>query len=147
MRGLLAVCFLVLGADQLLSLSNDGATPVQFNNLREFRRFVESNGLSFHNGTRDPGVFTIHGYVGDHPLTFDRLPALARAPQHALGAEWRGIVRVTWCLGPAWQYDLPTDWSEGTWRVWGNLIALGDQDLLDRIEELYRRQERPLRPS
>jgi hypothetical protein len=125
-----------------LSLSNANTVPIQFSDPQDLRCFVESNGLYFHNGTKSPGLFSINCYIADHPLTFDTLPALATARQGDLSEAWRGTLRITWPPGPSWADDLSPDCVDVTSRVWGGLVAFGNEGLLNRFEDLYRREKR-----
>jgi hypothetical protein len=51
-----------------------------------------------------------------------------------LTPAWRGILWVCQ-LGDLGPYP---DLIGGKWRVWSKILVAGDEDLMDRIEQVYR---------
>jgi hypothetical protein len=54
-----------------------------------------------------------------------------------LTPAWRGILWVCQIESRAERLGLQVEAIGGKWRVWGNVLVAGDEDLMDRIEEFY----------
>jgi hypothetical protein len=114
--------------------------PIQFKTLKQFRDFAVAHGLLFHRfdtpspdlawGSGDAASF----FVSDHPVAIDDLLQLTTRNCGLIPA-WKGILLVH--FQHAEMYISPTSIG-GKWRLWGNLLVAGDEQLMDRVERLYR---------
>jgi hypothetical protein len=110
--------------------------PVGFETARELRSFVDASGLQ----TRDDGAAKNRiFFITDHAVSSDDMEAVATLRDCGLTPSWRGILWVTQ-IRAATTTVYPTQGFGGKWRVWGNVIVAGDEQLMDLIEELYRNQ-------
>ncbi len=109
---------------------------VRFTSPGELRRLAEANGLCWQRGSHIP-CHTSGNYVTDRAVPEKELARLCKAAS-GLTPAWRGIVWVIALDAPG---GLPPDPDHfgGARRVWGRLLAMGDEQLLDRIEGMYRR--------
>ena len=117
-----------------MGLSNN-SLPIHFKNSRELSEFATSNGLVIHCGN-ERGVINDNYYIADHPLTLDELGPVSRRRDCGLTPAWRGILWVCQLHGPLMSLD--PEVLGGKWRIWGNVVVAGDENLMDRIESLYR---------
>src|SRR5581483_8712146 len=109
--------------------------PVQFESIVELRHFAEAKGLKIHYGNSGdiPGGSC---YVAAHPMTFQDLIPVSRHRNLDNTTAWSGIVWVCKIQANCW--TLCPDEFDGNGRIWGNLFVVGDKNLMDRIETLYR---------
>ena len=113
---------------------------MQFASAEEARDFCVSEGLHCHNGT-DGVPFTMGNFfVADHPLTFNDLQAIPCRRDCGMTPAWKGILWVGQIRSPHSVIDIGVASIRGKCRVWGNILVAGDEDLMDRIEDLYRRK-------
>ena len=110
--------------------------PVGFETARELRSFVDASGLQTRDdGAPNGGLF----FITDHALTVKDMEAVATRRDCGLTPSWRGILWATQ-ISASTSTVYPTQGFGGKWRVWGNVVVAGDEDLMDHIEELYRNQ-------
>jgi hypothetical protein len=117
----------------------DAWTPegLHFPTARALREFAVSRGLIAHCG-RGSGEFWGPFYLADHPVTLADLQPVGTRRDCGLTPAWRGILWVSDVRN-----EITTVFPEslgGKWRVWGNVVVAGDEDLMDRIEALSRNQ-------
>jgi hypothetical protein len=119
----------------LRSLSSPG--PVSFKSLEEFREFAQQWRLCCMLGAAETMCGRDNLFVAPQAVSSASLPP--HKGQCGLTEAWQGVIWIADITGPmALQ---PTSLG-GHWRLWGNLVAAGDPALMDRIEELFRRQKR-----
>jgi hypothetical protein len=107
---------------------------VGFETARELRSFVDASGLQTRNdGAANDRLF----FITDHVVTVKDMEALATRRDCGLTPGWRGILWATQ-ISASISTVYPTQGFGGKWRVWGNVVVAGDEQLMDRIEELYR---------
>ena len=112
-------------------------SPLHFESARELRDLAESSGFLTHNeGVNPDTVF----FVTERPVTKYELRAVASRSECGRSDAWKGIVWVTQ-LRTAF-LDLDPDQMTGNYRVWGNILVAGDDELIDQLEQtiLRRRQ-------
>jgi hypothetical protein len=137
---------LAIGAASSLALTvaahwfcSAAGRPVAFNDVQEFKTFAVSNGLYFHagnhNGIVESPALDRNYYLADHAITLDDLIAVGHRRDCGLTSAWRGIIWVCQFRG---EFGLLPDSLGGKWRVWGNVVVAGDEDLMDRIEDFWR---------
>jgi hypothetical protein len=107
----------------------------QFDSAVELHDFAVSMGLDFHCGNPG-GLYCSNYFLADHPLTLDDLEPLGTRRDCGLTPVWRGILWVSQIRTES--MTIHPEQLGGKWRVWGNVVGAGDEDLMDRIEELYR---------
>jgi len=145
MRSSLSI-LLSIGAAALLTLTAASvcryealsSTPksIAFKNAAEFKDFALCNGFFFHRGNMN-GVVGGNYFIADHLVTLDDLEEVLTRRDCGLTPAWRGILWVCQIHDTPWFTALDTDHVDGKRRVWGNVLVAGDEDLMDRIEELY----------
>jgi hypothetical protein len=111
------------------------AAPIQFESAGEVCDLANAGGLivTHENSASSHSVF----FVSDRTLTQDDLLAVATRRDCGKTPGWRGIVWVSPIrAGPG--ATLFPEFIDGNCRIWGNVVVAGDQDLMDRIEALYR---------
>jgi hypothetical protein len=107
--------------------------PTEFETARELKDFAISSGLVFHCGNGS-GFVCNNYFLADHPIALDDLASIATRRDCGLTPAWCGVLWVC----PLGKSGPCPDLMGGKWRVWGKVLVAGDQDLMDRIEELYR---------
>jgi hypothetical protein len=108
--------------------------PVSFETAQELRGFAVANGLEARNdGKADSTIF----YIADHPLSPDDIVAVASRRDFGRAPSWRGVVWAAQITSPSTS-TYPIQGFGRHWRLWGKMIVAGDEQLMDRIEELYR---------
>jgi hypothetical protein len=119
-------------------VSSAAHEPVCFNSIWEFKDFAASKGIHFHSGTANGGIWNDNYYVADHPITLDDVREIPFRRDCGLTPAWRGIVWLAQASHRSGEPVLMPDSIGGKWRIWGHVIVAGDEDLMHRIEELYR---------
>jgi hypothetical protein len=133
MRFQLALLFGVIAAYFACRHFLASPAPIEFKTALELRNFISASGFSVYaQGTNPGSIF----YISDHALTPDNLAAVVELRHCGLVPSWRGILWVSQCRNPAW--TLCPEHIGGTWRIWGNVLVAGDEELMDRLEEMYR---------
>lgn len=126
-----ALLVLSVATASLFILQKTQSGTVRFGSLEELRKFAEKHKL--HTTTRATVSPVLH--IHDGPVSRQRLACL---PMVRCGEtpEWEGIVRV---IELPQTHDINYALQEigGHHRLWGSVLAFGDRELLDRIEELY----------
>lgn len=118
------------------------STPaaVSFETCQELKDFIESHGLYHHSGTKTfvpPG----NSYICDHPVGFEDLAPVMTRRDCGNTPAWRGILWVAQIRDPGWVNALRGDApSNCKCRIWGKVLVVGDEDLMDRIEILAQKQ-------
>jgi hypothetical protein len=126
----------ILLATTLTSWLAAPRAPISFDTSADLRSFVESQDLQ----TRNDGVVqSTYFFIADHPVTTDDMVLVSTRQDCGLTASWRGIVWVGQIRATS-SVMYPTQGFGGKWRIWGNVVVAGDEELMDRIEELYRNQ-------
>jgi hypothetical protein len=132
--GLLALTLAFWGCRYLASSWNPDR--IAFAGASEFKDFVASRGIHINSGAAS-GNSRDKFFVADRPLALDDFENLQSRQNCGLTPSWRGILWV--CEIHNAGNTLCTNQMDGKWRVWGNVIVAGDEDLMERIEELYRK--------
>jgi hypothetical protein len=114
-----------------------GPKRVAIKDIAEFKNLVGAAGLYIHSGSQS-GLIGDNFYVADHPLAWDDLEEVHSRRDCGLTPAWRGILWVCQ-INTANTTNLP-DSIGGKCRVWGNVCVVGDEELMDRMEALYREQ-------
>jgi hypothetical protein len=111
--------------------------PVHFKTLREFKDFALSKGLCF---SKQPVPLFDNFFIADHPLSIESLQELpiVRKRDCGLTPAWRGLLWVCAIHSRYGQVDFET--IGGKKRIWGKLLVAGDEELMNRIEQLLRSQ-------
>jgi hypothetical protein len=109
--------------------------PVFFETPEELIFLVERNGLHCHSASDPSKGLWSQFYVAHHPGVFQQLPLSKRSCGQA--PEWRGLVWVTSINQNGWGLDI--DSIGGRKRIWGKVVVAGDEELMDAIEQLYRK--------
>jgi hypothetical protein len=133
-----AAVLMVVPVIMLVSLhvaSTSIPRPTEFNTAQQLKDFAVSNGLIFHCGNRN-GIIYGNYFLADHAIAIDDLAGVSMRRDCGLTPAWHGVLWVS----PLTEFGPYPDLIGGKWRVWGNVLVAGDQDLMDRIEELYRNQ-------
>jgi hypothetical protein len=107
---------------------------VVFKNPAELKDFAMSKGLVFHCGNISNTVYVGDYFLADHPITIDDLEGICTRRDCGLTPAWRGVL---WACQRG-HLGLREDCLGGKWRVWGKVLVAGDEELMDRIEGLYR---------
>ena len=117
---------------------SSSSTPksIAFKNAAEFKDFALCNGFFFHSGNVN-GVVGGNYFIADHLVTLNDVEEVLTRRDCGLTPAWRGILWVCQIHDTPWFTALATDHVDGKRRVWGNVLVAGDEDLMDRIEELY----------
>jgi hypothetical protein len=112
--------------------------PIQFKSVSEFKDFADANGLYLHSGTSSGNlVFPANNfYVADHAISLDDLDEVCSRRDCGLTPAWRGILWV--CQIETTHGTAFPDQIDGKWRVWGNVMVVGDETLMDRIEAMHQ---------
>lgn len=117
---------------------------LSFAGTEEFRRFAEKHGFHLHCGN-GMGFFGSCFYVADRPLSLKTLESVQWKHDCGRTAAWKGILWISYCDPMLTDRDvfsgeetLPAVAVSGHWRLWGNVLAAGDPDMLDRLESLVR---------
>jgi hypothetical protein len=126
---------LVTLAAAFLLLPLASPAPVRFSSLKEFREFAKKMGLFFHSGSVQPLIQADNCYFADHAVSFEEVSVLSKQ-ECGMTAAWRGIVWVVRYSNAFSQFEFSS--IGGHHRLWGNIAAAGDAQLLDRIEEIFR---------
>jgi hypothetical protein len=137
-RCLLSVTFMACFVIVFLGWHWLAAPPeaVTFETAHELRAFACTHGLQTCNDGGNSGTFF---FISDHLLRTDDLAAVATRRDCGLTPGWRGVVWAAQASTPSLTIH-PEYGLGGHWRVWGNVIVAGDAQLMDRIEEVYRRR-------
>jgi hypothetical protein len=106
---------------------------VSFETARELRAFAAANGLETCNDIGNEGLTF---FIGDHPIRRNDIAPLCSRRDCGLTPIWRGVVWAAQIRTSLYTIE-PEQSSRGHWRVWGNVTVGGDEQLMDRIEELY----------
>lgn len=122
----------VLGVAGLRTLAGPG--PVAFKSLDDFCDFAQHWRFCcmFGNGETLCGSDNLF-------VALRRIPSESLPPTKGncgLTEAWRGVIWIADITGPL--AVQPTSLG-GHWRLWGSLVAAGDPELMDRIEELFHR--------
>ena len=130
-RGKAMLCLCILSSLLLLShfLRPDSRESIHFESLRDFSAFAEDRKL--HHYANSCNVF-----VADHPVDSRQLQGFRMSD---LGTPpWRGIILVGPCaLTDEAMVEMVPETFDRPYRIWGKLVATGDEELLNRIERLY----------
>ncbi len=126
---LLVVVVTIMG---LRTLSGPG--PVVFHNLDEFREFAQRWQFTCMKGRGETLCGADNFFVGVEEVSPGSLPT--KKGDCGLTETWRGIIWIVDVTGPI---AVQASSLGGHWRLWGNLVAAGDPDLMDHIEELFHR--------
>jgi hypothetical protein len=113
--------------------------PVHFKSVFDFKEFADTGGLHYHSGASTGQlVFPADNfYVADRVISKDDLEGVCTRRDCGLTPAWRGILWV--CQIDATHVGTTHPESlGGKWRIWGNVVAAGDEELMDRIEAMYR---------
>jgi hypothetical protein len=120
---------------------------VSFETVRELCSLASANGLHTRSdgnlasgSTKErqgPQAMPFQCFISDHPLSTDDLAGVATRQDCGLTPGWRGIVWVSQ-IQTSERFLDPDQGFGGHWRIRGNVIVAGDQQLMNRIEELYR---------
>jgi hypothetical protein len=106
-------------------------TSIHFDEVLEVQDLARANGLVVHSGNGH-GLVEGNCFLADHPVTFDDLLAVCDRRHCGLTPAWRGIVWVCQINGS--YRRLHAGAIGGKTRIWGNVLAAGDEELMDRIE-------------
>jgi hypothetical protein len=107
---------------------------VSFETARELRDFGSASGLrTFNDGSRHGTSF----FIADHSIPSSDFEALSWRHDFGLTPCWRGVIWAAQIKTHNSFID-PEQGFAGHWRVWGNVLVGGDEQLLDHIEELHR---------
>jgi hypothetical protein len=100
----------------------------------EFKDFAISKGFCF----PEQPVFINSFFITEHPLSVEALGKLHSIDKRDCGLTpaWRGLLWVCALHSPYWHVDSET--IGGKKRIWGRLLVAGDEELMDRIEQLVR---------
>ena len=109
---------------------------VEFRTLPQFIRFVRAGGFAVHSGSGNPELIGMVCYVSDHPLGVEQISRLS-LDKCGLTPEWKGIVWVGIIDNNFAR--LAPETLGGHRRIWGNVAAGGDPELLDRLQDFYDR--------
>lgn len=110
--------------------------PVRFTSLKDFEGFARTMGLYFHSGSAQLLVQADNCYFADHAVSFEELNVLSKQ-ECGMTPAWRGIIWVVRHSNAFSEFELSS--IGGQRRLWGGIAAAGDPQLLDRIEEVFRR--------
>lgn len=102
--------------------------PLHFESTDQLKELAEAQGLHVHTSTRSLGFF-----ISEYPLEPRDLPI--RKGSGDLGPEWQGIIWVQPLEKEDADRVLPPSASDQV-RRWGKVLAYGDPNLLNRIEEI-----------
>lgn len=111
---------------------------VEFKHAQEFKDFAVARGLHFHPGTLDEGMTFAKSnfYVADHRISTQDLEGIGFKRDCGLTPAWRGVVWIAQIEDTDTPISVET--IGGRWRIWGNVVVAGDEDLMDRIEAMRR---------
>jgi hypothetical protein len=130
-RGKAVFCLCTLSSLLLLSHFLRQAAPerIHFESLKEFAEFAKQHKLHYYAGT-------LNAFTADHPVDPQQLREFRIGD---LGtAPWRGVVLVgTWIVTADSPAAMVPATLDRPYRIWGKLVATGDEDFLDHIERLY----------
>src|SRR6266480_970724 len=124
--GLLALTVAFFGCRYVASSS--APAPIAFKGVPEFREFAARNGIYSHSGNAN-GNIKDNFFVADHPLTLADFDDLQTLRNPGLTPAWRGILWV--CEMDGSLTTIFPDQFGGKSRVWGNIIVVGDEDVMD----------------
>jgi hypothetical protein len=111
--------------------------PVAFETAAEFRAFAQQHGFLIHSGRQKPEVLS-NFYITTKQHTWDELGHLSKA-RCGLTPRWKGVVWVTTHFVSAErEQGLIVDSLGGHHRIWGKVLAAGDEEILDQLEQLYQ---------
>src|SRR5262249_13420545 len=108
--------------------------PTHFRNLQELKDLALSKGFCFPElpAVRD------NFFITDHPLSAERLRQIRSISKRDCGLTpvWRGLLWVS--LMKDRHTELDSETIGGKKRIWGRLLVAGDEELMDRIEQIVR---------
>jgi hypothetical protein len=134
-----AGCLLVLTGAAGYFLGLVAPDPIAFSDGVEFRDFAIGKGLLFHSGRGDGKLDTrvmySNFFLADHQLTSSDVDNIGMRHDCGLTPAWRGIIWVSHLRG---EFATLPETVGGKTRIWGNVLVAGDEDLMDRIEDLWR---------
>ena len=110
--------------------------PVKFKTSQEVKNLISSEGLHVHAGSMD-GHAGNNFFVADRPITLDDLQDVHTRRDCGLTPAWRGILWVTQIESECMTYSFDA-LPGGKWRIWGNVLVAGDEELMNRIEAAFR---------
>jgi hypothetical protein len=135
------VCLTAAFAGYRFAASSMVPRKTAFNDVVDFRHFIRAKGIQLHGGTMHGGICGESFFIADHPIEFDDVAGLRIMRDSGLTHEWTGILWVAQLDVPGKTNFDPADQIIGNWRVWGNVLVAGDEELMNRIEELYGTEE------
>jgi len=105
---------------------------LHFESLKEFCDFAQGRDLHVYGSG-------FNAFVADHPIDPEQLRSFRWCD---LGKPaWRGIAVVNpWTSASECPIVIIPETVDRPYRTWGNLLAAGDEDLLDRIERFCREE-------
>jgi hypothetical protein len=132
---------LVAGAALLVGTASLGycfkPASVSFRDLDDARTVLESHGF-YCIADADDQVSNTGFMVSHESATVDEARGLCKVGK--MGAAWKGRVWVT--LNPA-HFRLETVPDLAGVRMWGDIVAFGDEDLLREIDAALPRRSAP----
>jgi hypothetical protein len=111
--------------------------PTQFATVEAAKQFCTSRGLHWHTGTNAVPTFNSF-YVADHPITFNDTLKVAFRSNCGMTPDWKGILWITQLNTSPMQTNFLPYSVGGKYRIWGNVLVAGDEDLMDQIETWFR---------
>ncbi len=112
---------------------------IAFASTEELQSFAEAHGLQCQ---REPGE--LGGvFITGASMALRELETRACKANCGLTPEWKGILWIKQIHSPnqnsLWHFDPEKDLG-GKCRIWGNLVAAGDEEFMDRLEAWYRQE-------
>lgn len=132
--GLVVLFLLLLACQPLTSV----VSPVRLHSTLELRQLIETSELFCHSGTLG-NVASDNFYIADRPFDYAASLAVADRLKCGLTPMWRGVVWVT-DIKSAAGIVVDTAYIGGRYRIWGNVLIAGDENLMDQLEALYHRR-------
>jgi hypothetical protein len=126
-------CLISVGGWRL-AVATNGSHPSRFASPRQVADFALQHGLCIHSGAGHSPVIRLSCFVADHPLDMTQLNRL-RMTECGLTPAWKGIIFVGYLNhGGQPSFALHPNGLDGHYRIWGDVLAAGDPELLDRLE-------------
>jgi hypothetical protein len=135
--GKLVVGVGLLGILIVCARENVRHAPIHFSTIAQAKEFFLRQGLFCHDGTKGKNAFGNY-FVASHPIDFDSLQMIINRRNCGMTPAWRGILWICQLHRGNNGWIVITDSVDGNCRVWGDVLVAGDEELMDRIEELFR---------
>jgi hypothetical protein len=108
-----------------------GRHPVEFANLNEAKAYLAEAGFATYMDHADEGMGT--GFlISKEPATMSQVRMLCKIGP--MGPQWKGKVWVTFNCHDWKLASLP---DGAAVRIWGGVIAFGDEELLREIDAAF----------